>query len=132
MILKIKNLKLHTIIGVFDWEKNVDREIIINAEITTNLTESLQSDKMSDAVDYDQIIAKIKNLVAQNQFNLVEKLAQTLMDAILEDHRISKCKLEIDKVGVVENVESFSVTIEQENQNGWPHAAGSPADPIPF
>jgi FolB domain-containing protein len=116
MLIKIKNLRLHTIIGVFDWEKDIDREIIINAEITTNFTESLHSDNISDTIDYDQIILKIKNLVANNRFKLVEKMAQTLMDAILEDQRISKCKLEIDKVGVVENVDSFSITIEQENK----------------
>ncbi len=116
MLIKIKNLRLYTIIGVFDWEQNIDREIIINAEITTNFTKSLHSDELSDAIDYDQIILKIKNLVANNRFKLVEKMAQTLMDAILEDQRISKCKLEIDKVGVVENVDSFSITIEQENK----------------
>lgn len=118
MIIKIKNLKLHTIIGVYDWEKNIDREIIINAEITTNLTRSLHSDDISDTVDYDQIISKIKELVANNRFKLIEKMAQTLMDEILTNPHISKCKLEIDKVGVVENVDSFSVTIEQENRNG--------------
>lgn len=118
MIIKIKNLRISTIIGVFEWEKTVDRELIINVEIATNISKPLQSDEISDTIDYDQIIDKLKNLVANNRFKLVEKLAQTLMDAILEDKRISKCKLEIDKVGVVENVDSFSVTIEQENQNG--------------
>lgn len=115
MIIKIKNLKLHTIIGVFEWEKTVDRQIIINAEITTNHTKALVSDDISDAIDYDLIIVKIKTIVANNKFELVEKLAQTVMDAILQDTRITKCKIEIDKVGVVENVDSFSITIEQEN-----------------
>ncbi len=132
MIIKIKNLRISTIIGVFEWEKTVDRELIINVEITTNISQPLQSDEISDTIDYDQIIIKLKNLVANNRFNLVEKLAQTLMDAILEDKRISKCKLEIDKVGVVENVDSFSVTIEQENQNGWKNTTGSKTDTIAF
>ena len=35
------------------------------------------------------------------------------MDQIMEDSRIKRCKIEIDKVGAVEAVESFSVTIEQ-------------------
>ncbi len=118
MIIKIKNLKLHTKIGVFDWEKNVDREIIINAEMSTNSTKSLYSDDISDAIDYNQITSKIKNLVATNNFDLVEKMAQTIMDGILEDKRIKKCTLEIDKVGAVENLQSFAVIIEQENHHG--------------
>lgn len=115
MLIKIKNLKLKTVIGVFDWEQTINREIIINIEIKTDLKKALQSDDLQDTIDYDNIIVKIKNLVANNRFKLVEKLAQSLMDSILEDKRISKCRLEIDKVGVVENVDSFSVTIEQEN-----------------
>lgn len=118
MIIKIKNLKLRTKIGVYEWEKNIDREIIINVEILTNLTKPMQSDDICDTIDYDHIISKIKNLVANNYFKLVEKMGQEIMNVILEDKRIRKCKLEIDKVGVIENVDSFSVTIEQENQNG--------------
>lgn len=118
MIIKIKNLRLRTVIGIFDWEKTIDREIIINAEIASKTAQALYSDNISDTIDYDQLILKIKNLVANNRFKLVEKMAQTLMDEILKDKRISRCKLEIDKVGAVENVDSFSITIEQENQNG--------------
>lgn len=113
MIIKIKNLKLRTIIGVHKWEESVDREIIINAEIATNLTQSLQSDNIDDTVDYDFVITKIKNLVETNRFKLIEKMAQSIMDSILEDPRISKCKLEIDKVGIFDYVDSVSVTLEQ-------------------
>ena len=45
-------------------------------------------------------------------------MAQDMMNEIMQDSRISKCKLEIDKVGAVESLESFSITIEQENKNG--------------
>lgn len=116
MITKIKNLRLNTIIGVFDWEEKVNREIIINIEITSSDNKAAYSDNIADAIDYDSLVLKVKNLVANNRFKLVEKLAQSVIDEILKDRRIKKCKVEVDKVGAVENVESFSVTIEQENQ----------------
>ncbi|MBU6339187.1 MAG: dihydroneopterin aldolase [Rickettsiales bacterium] len=116
MIIKIKNLHLKTVIGIHDWEKNIDREILINVEIHTNFNEALRSDKITDAIDYDHIVNKIKKLIASKNYQLVERMAQDVMDKILEDKRINKCKLEIDKVGAVEMLESFSVTIEQENK----------------
>ena len=115
MIIKIKNLKLHTIIGVHKWEETIDREIIINAEITTNLTKSTVSDHIDDTVDYDEVIAKIKNLVAENRFKLIEKMAQNAMDLIMQDKRIAKCKLAIEKVGIFDYIDSVSVILEQEN-----------------
>lgn len=118
MLIKIKNLRLRTFLGVYDWEKNHDREIIINAEITTDYNNSLETDEISDTLDYSVLIAKIKTLVAQKRFKLIEKLAAQIMKKIMEDKRIKKCTLEVDKVGVVEGVESFSVTITEEQKNG--------------
>jgi 7,8-dihydroneopterin aldolase/epimerase/oxygenase len=118
MIIKIKNLRLKTVIGVYEWEEAIDREIIINAEISTNFDKALKTDELTDAIDYDHLVSKIKNLVSSTRYKLIEKMAQDMMEAILEDDRITKCKLEIDKVGAVESLDSFSITIEQENKNG--------------
>lgn len=113
MLIKIKNLEIKTILGIHDWEKTIDRQIIINAEIETDFEKSLESDNISDAIDYDSLTGKIKKLIAEKKFKLVEKMTAEVMNIIMEDKRIKKCKLEIDKVGAVENVESFSVTIER-------------------
>jgi FolB domain-containing protein len=119
MIVKIKNLKLKTILGVYDWEKTFDREIVINVEMETDFVNAAQSDNLNDAIDYDIITSKIKNLITKKRFKLIEKMTQEVLEVILEDDRIKKCKVEIDKVGVVEGVESFSVTIEKTKPNGY-------------
>jgi hypothetical protein len=113
MLLKIKNLKLQTILGVHLWEEKISREIIINVEIESDFIKSLQSDDINDTIDYDLITTQIKNLISSKRFKLVETMAQKIMDQIMQDSRIKRCKIEIDKVGAVEAVESFSVTIEQ-------------------
>ena len=113
MLIKIKNLKLKTILGVHAWEENINREIIINAEIETNNLSSLSSDDIKDTIDYDILILKIKNLISSKRFKLIEKMAAEIMREIMEDTNISRCKLEIDKVCVIADVDSFSVTLEQ-------------------
>ena len=118
MLIKIKNLKLKTSLGVYEWEKKDKREIIINAEIETDYTDSLSSDKLCDAIDYDIIIEKIKNLVSKNHFHLIEKISYEIMKKIMEDKRIKRCRLELDKVRVVPDVESFAIVIEEERKNG--------------
>jgi len=115
VLIRIKNLRLKTILGVHAWEAHVDREIIINAELETNHLDSLTSDNIADTIDYDIIINKIKRLVATKKFKLIEKMAVEIMREIMEDKRISRCRLEVDKVGVVDSVDSFSVTLEHRN-----------------
>ncbi len=115
MIIKIKNLRLKTIVGIYKWEEKIDREIIINAEIETDHENSLVSDDINDTIDYDKLVSQIKLLISQKRFKLIEKMAQDVMDLILSNKKIKRCKLEIDKLNAVEALESFSITLIQGN-----------------
>jgi len=114
MLIKIKNFRLKTILGIYEWEKNFEREIIINATIETNYDKSCLTYDIKDTIDYDEIIAKIKKFLNSKKFQLIEEMTQQVLDLIMEDNRIDKCTVEIDKVRVIEEVESFSVTLTQE------------------
>ncbi len=114
MIIKIKNLRIKTIIGIYDWEQNFEREIIINAKIFTDYNSSLTTDDIEDTIDYDNIVSEIKILTQEKQFKLLEKLAQEIMNLIMKDKKVRKCQLELDKVGAVEGLESFAILIEEE------------------
>jgi dihydroneopterin aldolase len=113
MLLKIKNLKLQTVIGVHSWEAEINREIIINVEIESDLPKAVKTDEIIDTIDYDLLVCKIKNLIATKRFKLVEKMAQEILQEVMQDQRIKRCKLEIDKVKPIENLQSFSVTVEK-------------------
>jgi dihydroneopterin aldolase len=113
MLIKIKNLKLKTVIGIHEWESAIDRQIIINIEIETDHEKSLSSDEISDAIDYDSIVSKIKDLISKNRYKLVEKMAQEIAELIMKDFRVKRCNLELDKVGAIEGLESFAVVIEK-------------------
>ena len=67
MIIKIKNLRLKTILGIHPWESEFEREIMINAEIETNFEQAFISDDIEDTLDYDYIFNKITNLVKNNK-----------------------------------------------------------------
>jgi dihydroneopterin aldolase len=110
MIIKIKNLRLKTILGVYEWENTVQREIVINAEIETDHDLSMHSDDIKDAIDYDKIVTKIKKAVLERRYKLIEKMVYEVMNLIMEDKRIKNCRLEIDKIGAVADLDSFSVT----------------------
>lgn len=117
MIIKIKNLRLKTIIGVYEWEESFDREIIVNVIIETDHNSSMQSDNVKDVIDYDVIVNKIKNFIDTNRCQLIEKMVGEILTLIMQDKRINKCTLEIDKLKVYDFVDSCSVTETRLNSN---------------
>ena len=110
MIIKVKNLKLSTNIGVYDWEKTHPRTLVFNVTIETDLTEGIRSDDLKDVIDYDIIVNHIKNFVENNHCQLIEKMVGGILDLIMQDKRIKRCDLEIDKLKVFDFVDSFSIT----------------------
>lgn len=110
MIIKIKNLKLTTTIGVYKWEETYQRTLVFNVEIETNFTDGMKSDNLQDAIDYDIIVNQIKNFVENNHCKLIEKMVGELLDLIMQDKRIIRCTIEVDKPKVYDFVDSFSVT----------------------
>ena len=51
-IIYIKNLKIETIIGVYDWERQTPQMVGIDIEIATDNLEASKSDDIRFAVDY--------------------------------------------------------------------------------
>lgn len=111
MIIKIKNLRLKTILGIYDFEQDFQREIIINAIIKTNHDQARFTNSIDDTIDYSIIINKIKNLVSSKNFQLIEKLAQEILDLIMEDDKIEECEIEVDKLKIFDEVDSASIVL---------------------
>jgi dihydroneopterin aldolase len=112
MIIRIKNFKFKTTIGIHSWEKNIQREMILNVEIETDFNNARTSDFIGDTIDYDKIINDIKILISQQKFNLVEKMAEEIFQLIVRNKMVKNCKLELEKLGAIDGLESFSVVLK--------------------
>ncbi len=112
MIIKIENLKLRTIIGVFDWEKRTKQDVTINIEIEFDGKKAGESDNIEDTVDYKSLNKKIINYVEKNSFNLLERMAVRIGDMVMEDIKAKKATVKVDKPGALRFAESVSITHE--------------------
>lgn len=112
MIIRIKNLRLRTLVGIFDWERVNKQDIVINIQMEFDGSKAGQSDKIEDTVDYKKINKAIIQEVENSQFFLLEKLAQRVLEIILQNPRVLHAKVEIDKPGALRFADSVSVECE--------------------
>ncbi|MDE0519099.1 MAG: dihydroneopterin aldolase, partial [Candidatus Dadabacteria bacterium] len=82
MIIKIENLRLRTIIGVYDWEKENRQDLIINVTIDFDGRKAVESDDIDDTLDYKAINKKIISFVETSDFNLLERVAGGICDIV--------------------------------------------------
>ncbi len=114
MIIKIENLKLRTIVGIYEWEKKTKQDIVINVEIEFDGTKAIESDDIEDTVDYKTITKQIIAMVEGAQFNLIERIAGEAMRIVMQNQKVEKASVRVDKPGALRFTDSVSVTQTQE------------------
>lgn len=114
MIIKIENLRLRTIIGVYDWEKENPQDIVINVAIDFDGEKASASDSIEDTLDYKAINKKIISFVETNDFNLLERVAGGICDIIFEHSVVRGASVKVEKPGALRFADSVSVTEARE------------------
>jgi len=111
--INIKNLRLQTLIGIFDWEREAKQEVIINAQMDYDATDAIQSDTIEEALDYKTITKEIVAAVEESEFFLLEKLTNHVLQLIMSHDRVETATVTIDKPGALSHAESVSVTLRE-------------------
>lgn len=109
-LIKIKNLRLRTIIGINDDERINRQDVIINVSIEFDDTQAINSDDIAHTVDYKTISKKIISAVENSSYLLVEKLVAMIADLVMENDHVISTTVEVDKPHAIRFADSVSVT----------------------
>lgn len=109
----IQDLLLRTIIGINPEERLNRQDVLINVVLYADSHAAGASDAIVDAVNYRSIAKHIIGLVEGAQFNLVEKMAADIASICLEDPRVERVTVRVEKPGAVRFARSVGVEIDR-------------------
>lgn len=109
MQIHIKDLVIETTIGVYDWEREQPRKIILNLKVEIDASNAVASDDVEDTVDYDALCEAVNQVVNERYYKLIETLAAKIVDKVSTMPKVQTVDLEIDKPGAVKGARSVSV-----------------------
>jgi len=112
-IIFIDQLKLQTIIGINDWEKEQKQTILLDIEIACSIEQSAQSDNIADSIDYFSVCERLKQLAENHHHQLVESFAETVCQIILQEFSASRVKLKLSKPEAINEAQGVGVIIER-------------------
>ncbi len=96
-LIEIKNLRLRTIIGFQDWEREKKQDVVINIKAGFDPGHATQSDRVEDTLDYKFLTKRIIKSVEESSFNLLEKLTYAILEIVMGDSRILWANVKVDK-----------------------------------
>jgi len=115
--IEIKDLLLRTHIGATEEERRNRQDVLINLRLETDTRAAGLSDDLNDTVNYRTLNKRLIAHVEATTFNLVEKLAEDLAALCLEEPRVGRVRVTVEKPGALRFARSVGVTIERERAN---------------
>jgi FolB domain-containing protein len=109
----IRDLAARGIIGINDWERETPQEMVINIVLFADLRTAGESDDIRDSVDYSYIAKKILAHAETSRRLTVEALATDLARLCLDEPRVEKVRVRVEKPGAVRFCRSVGVEIER-------------------
>lgn len=109
----IKDLLVRGIIGIREWEREKEQDILINVTVYTDTTRAAESDDISDCVDYSALAKKIQTHAETAKRLTVEALANDLAKLCLETPLVRKAVVRVEKPGAVRFAKSVGVEVER-------------------
>ena len=109
----LQGLEVQAVIGIYDWEQQGPRELLIDLELGCALDAASRSDCVEDTVDYAQIADTCRSVSQLKPYGLLEHLAGTLIDALFKRFPLTAISITIHKNGAVEGTTSVGIRLNR-------------------
>lgn len=109
----IQDLEVETVVGVFDWEREIRQKVVLNLEMSADIARAAQTDSIDDTLNYKAVAKRLAAFVGDSEFHLVETLAERCAEIVLTEFNVAWLTLRLDKPGAVTGSKSVGVMIER-------------------
>jgi len=112
-IIYIRDLKIDTVIGVFDWERQITQTISFDIDMATDIRKAAASDDLADTLDYKAVSKRLIDFVGESDSQLVETLAERVCEIIMNEFHVPWVRLRLNKKGALRGANDVGVLIER-------------------
>lgn len=112
-IVYIRDLRIDTIIGIFDWEREVRQTVSIDLEMAADIHRAAVTDDIQYALNYKAVAKRIITFVESSECLLVERLAEEVAAIVMAEFGVPWLRLRLSKPGALRGARDVGLVIER-------------------
>lgn len=116
-VIRIQGLQVAALIGVYDWERTQTTTLLMDIEVTADLSRARHSDQVCDTIDYAALASFIQQQAATTSFELLEALGHCLCQAVLQSYPVASVQLAITKPAILPDARAVTVIISSTRES---------------
>lgn len=112
-IVFIRELRIDTIIGVYDWERQVKQTLVFDIDMASDIRAAAASDDLQYALNYHAVSLRVIDYVQTREALLVETLAEEVAELIRREFHVPWLRLQLSKPNAVLGARAVGLVIER-------------------
>lgn len=98
-VIQLTGIRCYGYTGYLQEERFLGQWFEVDLRIGVDLATAGQSDRIEDTLDYRSVITAVKEIISLSKFDLVEKLAETIIASVLSFDKVQQVELKLHKPG---------------------------------
>ncbi len=112
-IVYIRDLQVDTIIGIYDWEREVRQTISLDLEMASDIRRAAQTDDIQYALNYKAVSKRLIAYLENRDAQLIEALAEEVATIVREEFNVPWVRLRLSKPGALRGARDVGLIIER-------------------
>jgi len=112
-IVYIRDLKIECVIGMYDWEREIQQTVSLDLEMAHDISRAAASDDIEYTLNYKAVADALVAFVGSSEFLLVETMAEQCAALVRRDFAVPWLRLRVSKPGAVKGARDVGVIIER-------------------
>ena len=109
----IRDLRIETIIGIYDWEREVKQTVSLDLEMAHDIRLAAETDDIAHALNYKSIAKRLISFIEKSEFLLVERMAEEVATIVREEFSVPWLRLRVSKPGALRGSKDVGILIER-------------------
>ena len=130
----LRDLQIDTVIGVYDWERQIRQVVSLNLEWVFDIGPAARSDQLQDTVSYHDVAQRVTEYVQNSRFGLIETLIERVAEILLYEFNLPWVRVRLNKLQAVPAASAVGLEIVRERQATQPQTVyvgiGSNVEPL--
>jgi len=99
--VSIKNARFLCKVGVTEEERHQEQDLFVDVDMFLDIRKSAESGEIGDTVHYGDVHDRLKGLIENNEFKLIETIAEKVAKEVLDNFNVEKVIVRVRKPGAL-------------------------------
>ncbi len=109
--IRVKGIEAYGYHGVFEEEQDRGQPFLVDLVMNVDLDVAGRTDRLADTLDYGEVVRRVHDVVALEQWDLIERVASRIADTVLEFNEVKSVGVTVHKPEALRGMPNTEVSV---------------------